>query len=411
MRILTGKAETELVKNLKRIVFFLTVFVTLVFAPIQLLWAEGTIMLVGDVLPLKNQVVWRNLVKIAERKPGDNLIIAAAHARSKLYGGFAQRAFQRYGTSAQLLPIAEVFQEFSTDYQFARDDRTLTDQIRASSSVFFVGGLPQRLSKIMFSGDDGVPSDLALATQEAHASGSLIIGGIPGATILSTEVDPIAALSQGRINSEFLLKGLNLINSNWFVDQHYFGNGRFATGLVAMHQLDVKYGIGVGLDTAAVVHSNIIEVIGNRGVTIVDMSDADFSKSKSGVIIQGIRLSYLENGDRFEMESMITTPYQEKLNGFELVPHVIASENPVVDRFVASQEVFARGEIVRLMIEALEAKSGQSQGYALHHDSRDGFHFRFYTGPDSMGWWATGDDGDRYTLANIYLDIEPLNQN
>ena len=165
------------------------------------------------------------------------------------------------------------------------------------------------------------------------------------------------------------------------------------------------------LETEAVVHSDIIEVIGNRGVSIVDMSDANFSSSKSGAVIQGIRLSYLENGDKFEMGSMITTPYQEKLNGFELVPHVIASENPVVDRFVASQDVFARGEIVRLMIEAIEAKSGQAQGYALHHDSRDGFHFRFYTGPDSMGWWATGDDGDRYTLSNIYLDIEPLSQN
>ena len=367
-------------------------------------------MLVGDVLPLKNQVVWRNLVKIAERKSGENVIIAAAHSRSKLYGGFAQRAFQRYGATSQLLPIAEVFQEFSTDYRFAGEDRTLTDQVRASSSVFFVGGLPQRLSTIMFAGKDSAPSDLASAVQEAHASGSMIVGGIPGAVVLSTEVDPIEALNRGRIGSENLFKGLNLISPNWFVDQHYFGNGRFATGLVAMNQLDVRFGIGVGLDTAAVVHSNVVEVIGNRGVAIVDMSDADFSKSRSGVNIRGVRLSYLENGDRFEVDSMTTIPYQDKLNGFELVPSVIASENPVADLFVSSQEIFARGEIVRLMIEALEAKSGQSQGYALHHDSREGFHFRFYTGPDSMGWWATDDSGDHYTLANIYLDIEPLSR-
>ncbi len=397
--------------DLKRTIIFLTVFVALVFTPFQLLRAEGIVMLVGDVLPLKNQVVWRNLVRIAERKPGENVIIAAAHSRSKLYGSFAQRAFQRYGATSQLLPIAEVFQEFSTDYRFAGEDRTLTDQVRASSSVFFVGGLPQRLSTIMFAGEDSAPSDLASAVQEAHASGSMIVGGIPGATVLSTEVDPIEALSHGRVGSENLFRGLNLISPDWFVDQHYFGNGRFATGLVAMHQLDVRYGIGVGLDTAAVVHSNVVEVIGNRGVAIVDLSDADFSKTKSGVIIRGVRLSYLENGDRFEVDSMTTIPYQDKLNGFELVPNAIASENPVADRFVSSQEIFARGEIVRLMTEALQEKSGQSQGYALHHDSRDGFQFRFYTGPDSIGWWATDDSGDHYTLANIYLDIEPLSQN
>ncbi len=396
--------------NLKRIILLLTVFLALVFAPFQLLRAEGIVMLVGDVLPLKNQVVWRNLVKIAERKPGENVIVAAAHSRSKLYGGFAQRAFQRYGASSQLLPIAEVFQEFSTDYRFAGEDRTLTDQVRASSSVFFVGGLPQRLSKIMFSGEGDTPSDLASAVQEAHASGSMIIGGIPGATVLSTEVDPIEALTRGRIDSEFLFQGLDLISPNWFVDQHYFGNGRFATGLVAMHQLDIKFGIGVGLDTAAVVHSDVVEVIGNRGVTVIDLSGADFGQTKDGVIIRGVRISYLENGDRFEMQNMAAIPYQEKLNGFELVPHVIASENPSTDRFISSQEIFARGEIVRLMVEALEAKSGQSQAYALHHDSRDGFHFRFYTGSDSRGWWATDDRGDHYTLENIYLDIEPLSQ-
>ncbi|MDE0308525.1 MAG: hypothetical protein OXI60_01655 [Acidiferrobacterales bacterium] len=396
--------------NLKRTAFVLMVIATLLFTPYQLLRAQGVVMLVGDVLPLKNQVVWRNLVRIAERKSGENVIIAAAHSRPKLYGGFTGRAFQRYGASSQLLPIAEVFQEFSTDYRFAAEDRIVTDQVRDSSSIFFVGGLPQRLSRIMFSGEDTAPSDLASAVREAHAAGSMVIGGIPGATVLSTETDPIEVLNHGRIGADHLVKGLNLVDPQWFVDQHYFGNGRFATGLVAMHQTGARFGIGVGLDTAAVLHSDIVEVLGNRGVMIVDLSDAEFSDARHGVTIRRVQLSYLENGDRFEMQDMNTIPYQEKLNGFEMLPHVNASESVVDDRFVSSQEVFTRGEIVRLMVESLEAKTGQSLGYALHHDSRDGFQFRFYTGPDSKGWWPTDDSGDHYTLSKIYLDIEPLSQ-
>ena len=397
-------------KTLIKIIVRLTILASLILAPVQMLRAEGAgiVMLVGDVLPLKNKVVWRNLVRLADRNPSPNVIIAAAHSRSKLYGGFAQRAFERYGASAQLLPVAEVFQEFSTDYRFAREDRALTDQVRNSSSVFFVGGLPQRLSGIMYT-DDGSPSDLARATQEAHASGSMIVGGIPGTTVLSTETDPVEVLTDGEVDPEHLFKGLELIGSDWFADQHYFSNGRFATGLVAMHQLGFKYGIGVGLDTAAVLHSNVVEVLGNRGITIVDISDASFDMSRKGAIIQGVRLSYLENGDRFEIENMKTVPYQKKMSGFTLIPQVVASENTEVDNFVSSQEMFTPGELVRLMVEALETETGQSQGYALHHGSRDGFRFRFYTGPDSTGWLSTGDDEDRYTLANIYLDIEPLN--
>ncbi len=386
----------------------LIVMVLLVIAPVHLSRAEGIVMLVGDVLPLKNQVVWRNLVKLAERKPGKNLIIAGAHSRPKLYGGFAQRAFQRYGSSADLLPIAEVFQEFSTDFRFATEDRNLTDQVRNSSSVFFVGGLPQRLSTIMYS-QDGELSDLGRAIQEAHAAGSMIIGGISGPGILSTEADAIEILTDGAVDADYLHRGLGLIWKGWFADQHYFSRGRFASGLVAMHQSGLRFGIGVGLDTVAVLHSNVIEVLGNRGVIVSDISDATFSLAAKGVSVRQVRLSYLENGDRLDAGTMAILPYQKGLTGFEIVPQVIASEGSQVDHFVSSQEMFLPGELVRLMHESLEAETGQSQGYALHHGKRDGFRFRFYTGPDSRGWLATSEDGeDKLTLANIYLDIEPL---
>ena len=82
--------------------------------------ANGIVMLVGDVLPLNNQIIWRNLVKIAGQKEGENLVIGAAHSRPKLYGEFAVRSYQRYGDSAELLPIAEEFQEFSTDFSMSQ---------------------------------------------------------------------------------------------------------------------------------------------------------------------------------------------------------------------------------------------------------------------------------------------------
>ena len=51
--------------------------------------ASEVLMLVGNVLPLNNKIVWRNIVNITDRVEGENLVIAAAHRRLALYGKFA----------------------------------------------------------------------------------------------------------------------------------------------------------------------------------------------------------------------------------------------------------------------------------------------------------------------------------
>ena len=362
-------------------------------------------MLVGDVLPLKNQIVWRNLVKLGDRKEGNNVVIAAAHSRPELYGKFTLRAFQRYGDSAELLPFAEEFQQFSTDYRHLANDQNTLQQIRSASIIFFVGGAPQRLSRVLFATQE---APLAAAVQDSYASGSLVVGGIPGRVAVSTETHALDVLKRGKVLSDDIFNGLNLLKQDWYVDQNMFGSGRFATGLVAMHQLGMKHGIGIGLDTAAVIHQDTIEVLGNRGVVIVDLSEAEFDVGRKGMNVRRARLSYLENGDRFQMDAMEATPFEKKLNEFQLTPHKDASAGDARDTFVSSQAMFESGEFLRLMYEALESESGESSGYALYPDSRKGFRFRFYTGADSRGWLTTSSGEDRFSLLNIYLDIEPL---
>ncbi len=390
-------------KALRRLLFGL-----LALSICEVLAASEVLMLVGNVLPLNNKIVWRNLVKIADRTPGENLVIAAAHNRPALYGEFALRSYQRYGETASLLPLAQVFQEFSTDYRHVVKDQDIVSRIRTAGSIFFVGGEPQRLSTVLFD-RSGRQSDMAKAVTDAFRSGSLIVGGIPGHNVLSTESDVFNILSNATVPPESLPPGLGLISREWYVDQNMFGSGRFAGSLVAMNQLGLNFGIGIGLDTAAVVHQQSIEVLGNRGVLIIDLSKASFSRIKGGVIINNVILSYLENGDRVNMETMQVKPYSKKVNGFELTRQANTSIQSENDAFVSSQDVFRSGELVRLMAEALESDDGETLGYALHHGRRNGFIFRFYTDSDSRGWLATGStDEDRYTLVNIRLDIRPI---
>ncbi len=364
--------------------------------------SESVLMFVGEVLPLNSGTIWRNLVKIANRNEGENVIIPAAHQRPRVFGQFAQRAFQHYGEDTQLIPIAESMQEFSTDHRFAVNDREFNNRIRQSKSIYFVGGAPQRLSHILLK-DDGSLTQMAESIRFAYKKGSLIIGGIPGVAGVATDVNPMDVLRELEIKEEGIYKGLNLFDG-WVVDQLFFSSARFATTIIAMHQLGIKHGIGVDIETAAVAYGNTVEVLGERGIIVLDLSKASLVSIGPNKSLRGIQLSYLENGDVLHTNSMRVVPHTHKLEGFELNPVL-----PNVDSnyTLVSQDMFAPGEIVDLMYAAVEGDTGQAVGYAYYPDSESGYRFRFYTKEDTLGWLSTYTGEESKTLINVYLDIDP----
>ena len=135
----------------------------------------GTVILVGDVLPLNQRNVWSRIVGQAP----DLVIIAAASGRPKLYGGFARRALERHGAFAELLPVAVDPAEFGVDHRRATGDPALVGKIREAAGVFFVGGAPQRLAEVLFR-PDGSPTPMAAAVAEVYAAGGAVVGGHPG---------------------------------------------------------------------------------------------------------------------------------------------------------------------------------------------------------------------------------------
>ena len=128
----------------------------------------------------------------------------------------------------------------------------LVDKTLGAAGVFFVGGAPQRLAEVLLR-EDGSPTPMGSAVAELHGAGGVIIGGIPGSVGLFTGVDALEVLSSGRIPPRQLFRGLGLVSREWFIDQHAFSPGRLAEMLVAMRQLGIERGIGIGADTAAVI--------------------------------------------------------------------------------------------------------------------------------------------------------------
>ena len=368
--------------------------------------ASGTVVLVGDVLRFNQRNVWS---RITERA-ADLTIVPAASDRPKLYGEFARRALQRHGAFSELLPLAVDRAEFGIDHGHAVADPALVDKVRDASGVFFVGGAPQRLARVLFRGD-GSPTPLGRAVAELHAAGGVIVGGIPGSTGLSTGVDAMEALASGRISSTQIHRGLELLSKEWFVDQHVFSPGRLAEILVAMHQLGMAHGIGIGTDTSAVIEGSELEVVGDGGVLLVDLSASRAgSGSPDGFRLAGASLSYLEHGDRLDMSTLEVTPTAEKLDGFEIEFDGENSQPAEQDPPVAV-DFLARGQLPRLMREAVDGSHGEAFGFAFPPGAGDGdrgFRFRFHSMDGTIGWLSVESGMERYTIVNVGLEISPF---
>ena len=364
---------------------------------------SGTLVLVGDVLRFNQGEVWERITRSAP----DLVVVAAANDRPRLYGGFALRALRRHGAFAELLPLAADFAEFGVDHRRAVADPALVDRVREASGVFFVGGAPQRLAGVIV-GTDGSPTPLGSAVAEVHATGGMVAGGIPGSVGLSTGVDAMEALAKGRVPSGQLFRGLGLAPEGWFIDQHAFSPGRLAEILVAMRQLGTARGIGIGPDTSAVMVGGEVEVIGDEGILLIDLGEARATRDfPEGFRLEGARLGYLEQGDRFDMTTLEVTPAAAKRDGFEIEHHeedVGASDG---DRPVAV-DLFARGQLLRLLVEALDGTRREAFAYAFPEGEGDdarGFRFRFHSVPGTVGWLSVDSGMDRYTIVNLGLEI------
>ena len=365
----------------------------------------GTLILVGDVLPLHRSKVWSRITESAV----EFVIIAAANDRPKLYGEFARRALERHGAFAELLPLAAESGEFGVDYRRAVVDRAMVEKVREAAGIFFVGGAPQRLAEVLL-GEDGSPNPVARAVAEAYADGGVIVGGIPGAAGLFTGVDAFEALARGRVSPARLFRGLGLVSNGWFVDQHAFSPGRLAEILVAMRQLGIARGMGIGPDTGAVIDRGQVEVVGDEGILLIDLSGSgDVAGAPEGFRLGDARLSYLEHGDRFDMTTLEVRPAAVKLDGFEIEPVEVGHRRPESAKSVAG-DPFAAGGLLRLLREALDGSGPEAVGFASGKDTNGDervFRFRFYPVADTAGWLTVESGSERYTIVNVGLEISP----
>jgi cyanophycinase len=256
------------------------------------------------------------------------------------------------------------------------------------------------------------------AIWDVYRRGGVIAGTSAGAAVMSRIMyrdapSVLKTMLHGVRMGKEIAPGLGFMRDGWFVEQHCLVRGRFARALVAMYSEGFKYGIGVDENTAIVVgHDGDVEVVGYKGALVLDLSEATSDSNATGFNLKNVRLSYLDRGDRFNLQTLEITPADEKLSDGKLVP---AGEDfhPYYNNLMFYNDILGNCAVADLLGRLIDNRRDEAiglafDGHAALRQSVDGFEFRFYRDKDSFGWYTEDFGGEDYTVANIHLDIRPI---
>jgi cyanophycinase len=210
-----------------------------------------------------------------------------------------KKIFEDLGATAFVLAI-----KTRTD----ADDKSVCELLDDCTGIFMTGGNQLRLSTILGG------TVIATAIRRANARGCHVAGTSAGAAFVSEHMIAFGAEGSTPIAGKVTLApGLGLTN-RVVVDQHFRQRDRLGRLMAALAYNPFVQGIGLDEDTAAFIGpDNVIRVVGQGAVTIVDVSDLEYSSmayAREGdpVELIGVRLHVLAHGARYALSTRTAKP-------------------------------------------------------------------------------------------------------
>jgi cyanophycinase len=138
-----------------------------------------------------------------------------------------------------------------------------------------------------------------------HHEGAVIAGTSAGAAVMSKVMiggrSDLDSLKAG--TAPYLMNGMGL----WpeaIIDQHFLQKGRFNRLALATMDHPTLIGVGVDEETAAIVHGNEFQVIGENNVTVIDARKASHETLVKGeaAAARNLRVHVLRAGMKFNLK-------------------------------------------------------------------------------------------------------------
>jgi cyanophycinase len=366
---------------------------------------KGSLVIIGGNLRPSNGPVWERIIQLAGGKGARIAVFASASGTPERSGKSLVERLNSYGAKAFFVPVAVKLS--GSNYQAAADDRGLAEAVRNANGAFFAGGDQSRITRALRH-EDGSNTRVLDALWDMYRRGGVIAGSSAGAAIMSSTMfgrprTVLATLKLGVEEGEEITDGLGFVGDDVFIDQHLLVRGRFARMLPAMLKKGYKLGLGIDEDTAMVVLPNRdVEVIGYKGALVLDLSNAIVHEGAFNVT--NVRVSYLDNGDHFNIVTRECTPSDDKADN-KLDP-----SRPYYREPLFTADILGNSTVVDLMSKLIDSDQPDAIGITLGSPNGVqpdlGFEFRFTRTDDSAGYQSSSMES--YSIYNVRLDIRPI---
>ncbi|MES3023925.1 MAG: cyanophycinase [Pseudomonadota bacterium] len=369
---------------------------------------KGSLVIIGGSLRAGNTPVWERIVALAGGKGARIAVFPSAANIPDRAGKIDVERLRAYGADAFLVPVSVKLA--GTDYRQAADDAELAKQVREAGGAYFVGGDQARITQALRRAD-GANTLVLDALWEMYRRGGVIAGTSAGAAIMSStmfnEAKPVLdTLKLGVNDGRALAPGLGFIGEHVFVDQHLLVRGRFARMLPAMLHKGYKLGLGIDENTAMIVGPDReVEVLGYAGALLIELGAATVDRFHPGFNLSNARMSYLDNGDRYNLATGVFTPSADKVAGGKTDP-----AKPYYRESLFSADILGHTTVAQLMKKLVDSDQAEAVGIAFGgpKDVRpeQGFEFRFTMVPESVGYNSAVSDA--VSVFKLRMDIRPI---
>ena len=384
--------------------------------------AEGFAVPIGGALKFDNAEVWTRLVQLSGGVGAKWVVLPTAGDSPQRAGERIAQTLEQAGAKPTVLPVSPRWP--GVDVAAAARDPALVALVAQASGVYFAGGAQERIVESLQPGGKSTP--LLDAIRAVKARGGIVAGSSAGAAVMSRTMfrdaqDSLAVLKFGARMGKEIDLGLGFVGDELFVDQHFLKRGRIGRLLPVMWQEGFKLGLGVEENSGAIVQGSRIEAIGAKGALLVDLRSATHDATLGAFNLKGVKLTYLDRGDRHDLATGITTPSEAKKRDLAIDPTSSAFK-PYFPRAPFYADMLGDTTIVNAMGNLIDNRD--SEAYGLAFDGRAlrpgapvqppearatlGFEFRLYRGDDSRGWYTGAFGGEDYTAVNLYLDVTPI---
>ena len=389
---------------------------SLAFQPVA-----GTVMPMGGAVRHDNEAVRQRLVQLAGGSAARFVVIPSASDRPEQSGSDAVEQLRRRGAQAELLKIAPRWagETLASARRAAADPANLA-KIANATGVFFTGGAQERTADVL--NPDGVASPVLQAVRALQERGGVVAGSSAGAAIMSSTMfrdamNSVQVMKGVMRDGKEIDRGLGFVGDQLFIDQHFLKRGRVGRMLALMLAKGYKVGLGVDENTAAIIHGSEIEIVGGSGALLLDLRQA--SQEPGPVNVRNVRISYLDNGDRYDLARLQGQVLAAKRARGEIKFRQpdFASELEFVRP--AFTDILGENTILRALTQLVDGPRDHVRGIAFDLENLPdapvadpapelGFEFMLRRDEHTHGWDNEGLDDNDYSIFDARLDVRPV---